>query len=414
MIKNNNTASSYIGLIAIGAINLFERAAFFTLFSVIYIYVKDLIGDNSTNEIIYTIFFGMSYVPLIITGLIGDITKRKPMIIIGLISMTIGCMLLSAHIDNIILLIIILAIISLGQAIYKPNFMVIVGNYFDGNYNKKYISYITYSISASIGSLIGILLPIIFSEYIGNQGIIIICAVMCIIATVLFFVTSKTFTHTFDSLKRNKTMPPALNKGSNLLMLLPTLLLAFPLFSISTMPGISFNMLKQDIVSGGSSIYEILSNIRPVATIIGGGVLILIIYSLRKSLKPFALISIGLVTIGLGYIIATTGTVVFDNKANLTFIAIPMILIGLCDILIYPSFDSIIHNCSPIKFRGLFFGIFYTLMALSNALVGVFFHLYWDLGHMTFLIIIISSFLLFAAIYFILNIINNNILKHNI
>jgi dipeptide/tripeptide permease len=405
--------SSFYGLITLGAINLFERTALYILMAVIINYLTTSLGLSYTDAgTIYSIFYAATYVPVIISGLLGDFTKRKILISIGIVTMLIGyIMLVTPMSNNTTIISIILVIIGLGSGILKPNIIVAFGNSFNNNSNKKHIGFLIFSISSSIGSLIALMLSSYLSETIGIKGVIIVSLVSLVIATVLFFIMSKTLVSTLDTYKINRTLPPKVNKGSNLFMLLSVLLLTSPLINVINQTGISFNLISSGLNNELGNLMSKFMILNPLSTTVAGAIILFIVLQINKRVKLFNSISLGLLVYAFAYIILISGIVMYNTNVNFLFIAFPVIITAIGEIFIYPAILTTIHNSAPTKLRGLFMGIYLTLYGTSNFMISKFIELYDKHGHTIYLSVIILLLIGLAAIFFVLNIINNQIIK---
>lgn len=405
--------SSFYGLITLGAINLFERTALYILMAVIINYLTTSLRLSYTDAgTIYSIFYAATYVPVIISGLLGDFTKRKILISIGIVTMLIGyIMLVTPMSNNTTIISIILVIIGLGSGILKPNIIVAFGNSFNNNSNKKHICFLVFSISSSIGAIIAFILSGYLSVVIGMKGVIIISLISLVIATILFFIMSKTLESTLDTYNINRTLPPKINKSSNLFMLLSIIIITSPLITIVKQAGVSFDLISLDLNAnlGDTASKTIILN--QLSVIISGSIILFIVLQLNKRIKLLSSISLGLFIYAFAYIILISGVIIYDKNIGFMFFAFPFIITAIGEIFIYPAILTTIHNSAPTKLRGLFMGIYITLFSTSNFMISKFIELYDKHGHTTYLFVIILLLIGFATIFFVLNIINNQILK---
>ncbi|GEM_PF-5501626 len=406
--------NSYFGIITLGAINLFERTALYILMGIIIKYMNSSLGlSYSEAGTLYSIFYASTYVPVIFSGLIGDFTKRKTLILIGIITMVVGYIMLSTPLsDSSAIFPGLLVIIGVGSGILKPNIMVAFGNSTDDNSNKKYIGFIVYSISSSIAALITVLVSGYLTEIIGMKGMFILSLVSVIIATALFFVMSKMFANTLDTYKSNRMLPPKINKSSNLLILLSVLILISPLVTVVNQSGISFNLISSDLSSQLGNLMSKSMILNPISGMIAGVIIFFIILQLNKRIKLFKIISLGLLIYAIAYIILTTGIGIYDTNVSFLFFAFPVIMTAIGEVLLYPAILTSVHGSAPTKLRGLFIGIYLALFGMSNFMLGKFIELYYRHGNTTYLIVIALLLTGFAVVFFVLNIINNKTLKY--
>lgn len=133
------------GLIAAALANMGERFGFYTMMAILVLFLQAKFGLDETNAgIIYSVFYFSIYFLALVGGIIADrLQNFKGIILIGIITMTIGYMILAiptpTPVPNQMLYLILscfaLFIIAFGNGLFKGNLQALVGQMYD---NKKY------------------------------------------------------------------------------------------------------------------------------------------------------------------------------------------------------------------------------------------------------------------------------------
>ena len=135
------------GLITASLANLGERFGFYTMMAILVLFLQAKFGlDGKNAGIIYSVFYFSIYMFALVGGIIADKIKNyKGTILAGLVSMTIGYVILALPSetpvsDQTLFLIITcfaLFIIAFGNGLFKGNLQALVGQMYD---NPKYTS----------------------------------------------------------------------------------------------------------------------------------------------------------------------------------------------------------------------------------------------------------------------------------
>jgi proton-dependent oligopeptide transporter, POT family len=129
------------GLIAAALANMGERFGFYTMMAILVLFLQAKFGLDETNAgIIYSVFYFSIYMLALVGGIIADkIRNFKGTILVGIITMTVGYMILAfptkTPVPNqtlfLILSCIALFIIAFGNGLFKGNLQALVGQMYD-------------------------------------------------------------------------------------------------------------------------------------------------------------------------------------------------------------------------------------------------------------------------------------------
>ncbi len=149
-------------------LELFERFGFYSLQSIILIYlVKKMLLSEFEAINIYTSFNALMYGMVVIGGWIGDkLLGVKRTLFLGIINLIIGYTIIFINLNNINWIYIGLSIIAIGNCLFKPSPSIILSNIYK-KYNKQIDSGFTiYYMAVNIGSLLSILItPLIYNKF---------------------------------------------------------------------------------------------------------------------------------------------------------------------------------------------------------------------------------------------------------
>ncbi|MGI6411908.1 MAG: peptide MFS transporter [Bacteroidales bacterium] len=127
------------GLIPAALANMGERFGFYTMMAILTLFLMskfNMTGEEAGS--LYSIFYGAIYILALAGGFIADRTKKyKSTIIAGLVTMTLGYVLLTmpSLITSKYIALAALLVIAFGNGLFKGNLQAVVGQLYD---NEKY------------------------------------------------------------------------------------------------------------------------------------------------------------------------------------------------------------------------------------------------------------------------------------
>lgn len=118
------------GLIVLFFTEMWERFGFYTMLAIFVYYLQENFKwDEATSTNVYGIFLAAVYFMPIFGGWIADnILGYGKTITLGAIVMSIGYGMMAIPTDNALLLYLALAVVSIGNGLFKANISVLVGN----------------------------------------------------------------------------------------------------------------------------------------------------------------------------------------------------------------------------------------------------------------------------------------------
>lgn len=175
------------------ALELFERFSFYSLQSIILIYlIKKMSLSESEAINIYTSFNALMYGLIVIGGWINDkILGTITTLFLGIINLFIGYTIIYLNLNNINYFYLGLSTIAIGNCLFKPNPSVLLSNIYK-KYNKQIDSGFTMCyMSVNIGSLLSIIITPWISNKYGWEISFLIPIIGIIFTFITYFIYKK-------------------------------------------------------------------------------------------------------------------------------------------------------------------------------------------------------------------------------
>lgn len=353
-----------------------ERLAFYSILAILTMYFTDVF-DLEAEEALwyYSGFYGIVGFTTLISGFIGDLQNRAKIVFSGFILVT--AMIISIVVLPIAGFVLIIAFVLLGFGIglIMPNIIVLLGNI----YNEKeteirgWSGFILFTIATNIGAFYATLVSASLKSDFGYNAVFLFAAICEIMAILLFFWFKKIYNslHLTAEQKDHQNSAPVI-KLHNIILLYILVTIVLSAFAIYQKP-LAVNWLIREFSRNMPGIQQSLSSIASLTTTVvvilfTATVLLMKHLNWRKVLNT---ILIGLVSAIIGFIIITAISISPELINRNSLLIQSYIFIGIAETLIFPTFTYAIYRSSPMKYKGLFQGVLFFVVALANQLLAL-------------------------------------------
>lgn len=379
---------------------LFERIAFYMLISLLtqYLISKSNLEIDESVEF-YSIFLAIITFTSFFSGLLGDLTNRIKLVKIGMLLMTILYFFLIFFSNSYHLFLAGLVLLGISLGINNSNIPVFVGNIFDERNTQIFglTGFIFFSVVISVGALFAPLIAVYLKDNFGYNSVFILAFIFAAISYVLYLIFSKKYIR-LDLPIENKKKFETEKKYQNLNLLIFLGVIFFGIFVrfVLQQKDLTFSFYVRDYVENGFNFKQNIVNLEKYISII-----LLIIFAIISIIIKinwsiiFKFIIVGTFLGLIGYAFAAILQTSENDKISQFPISIIFLILIISETIIYPTLSYIIYRSSPIRFKGLFQGISYTIVSSQLMFLG--FMIYKNSNpNLTFLIF--SIILLFCVI----------------
>jgi MFS family permease len=379
---------------------LFERIAFYMLISLLtqYLISKSNLEIDESVEF-YSIFLAIITFTSFFSGLLGDLTNRIKLVKIGMLLMTILYFFLIFFSNSYHLFLAGLVLLGISLGINNSNIPVFVGNIFDERNTQIFglTGFIFFSVVISVGALFAPLIAVYLKDNFGYNSVFILPFIFAAISYVLYLIFSKKYIR-LDLPIENKKKFETEKKYQNLNLLIFLGVIFFGIFVrfVLQQKDLTFSFYVRDYVENGFNFKQNIVNLEKYISII-----LLIIFAIISIIIKinwsiiFKFIIVGTFLGLIGYAFAAILQTSENDKISQFPISIIFLILIISETIIYPTLSYIIYRSSPIRFKGLFQGISYTIVSSQLMFLG--FMIYKNSNpNLTFLIF--SIILLFCVI----------------
>jgi len=351
----------------------FERTAFYMIMSILILFLtKELNLETTKAGTFYSIFYGIITIVSLFSGLLGDLTNRIKVVKIGMLLMTIlyFSLIFLPNSYPILLNGFILLGISLG--LNNTNISVFVGSIFNEK-NTQIIGltgFILYSIVINIGALFAPMIATSLRDSFGFNSIFILAFILAGISFVLYLIFSKIYSKLDLFIERkNEFETEKKYRNINLAIFLFVIILGIFIRFILQQRELTFTFYIRDFVVNGFNFNENQKYLSIIFLLIFV-VFTLIIRKLNWN-KIFKIVLVGTIFGFIAYSLASTFKATDVEKISQLPIQIVFIFLVISETILYPTISYIIYRSSPIKFKGLFQGISYTIVSSQLLIFGI-------------------------------------------
>ena len=368
----STSQQSAIGLLLVT--KAFERVAFYLVLSILVLYLADSqqTGTNLTG-LTYAIFMGSMFITSLFSGLLGDIRNRKKVVITGFVMLTTMYLLASFLPVNGVLMIIVFVLMGAGIGLTTPNIVVLLGNI----YNEKEAEikglpgFILYSFVIKLAALSAYLLSAVLKEQWGYTAVFLLAAFCGLMALLFFFLFSRPYGR-LDPVSEQKAYEPSLpvsklNRFILYSVLITAVLIGFSLQQRSSTLAVAIRELTGKGVEAASMLVPLERYLLPV-------LLLLFAWWVARFKtinwgKIFQLMLLGLAFAIAGYL-TVAGFASLKEVVQEMIIHYPSyIFLLIAESLLTPTILYAVYRSSPMKYKGLFQGVYHVVFAVSSSLL---------------------------------------------
>jgi len=401
------------GLAVLFFTEMWERFAFYTMLAVFTLYMDEVLGwDDSKKGDVYGLYLGFVYFTPIIGGWIADklLGYRKTIMLGAVVFGTGYAMLAFSGPSSIWLFYLALAVIVMGNGLFKANISVLVGNLYDEGSPHKDNAYNIFYMGINVGAFLAPLAATALRNIFGNYNSAFAAAsIGMILSLIIFELGKKLYLHAENKRHEEKgdTSYVKLSKEQEkerigALMLIFTIVIFF--WMSFHQNGFALTLFAQRSTMR-------LEWLRPETYQTFNPLFILILTPLvvsfwsmmrRKGKEPVtpAKIGLGMLISGLAMTImifaSYMGGNLDDNSMSPSWLISTYFVITIGELLLSPMGLSFVSKVAPGRFRGLMMGCWFGATAVGNYLSGFIGKFYSTLSHDQFFLILTALLFLSA------------------
>ncbi|MFT9017890.1 peptide MFS transporter [Acetobacter malorum] len=160
------------------AIELWERFGFYGMQGILLLYMIQRLGFSDTQaNLLWGTFSAVCYAAPAVGGWVGDtlLGARRTMVM-GAVVLTLGYVLLGVDLGGQMALFVALAVIALGNGLFKSNAANLVRRVYEGDDARIDVAFTIYYMSINVGSTLSLLLTPWLQEKYGWSPPFLVCA----------------------------------------------------------------------------------------------------------------------------------------------------------------------------------------------------------------------------------------------
>lgn len=381
---------------------LFERLAFYMIMAILVKYLMNSLDIEANKAgFYYSVFYGAAAITTIFSGLLGDLRNRMKIVKSGFILLTVMYLVIAFLPGMSFLIAISLVLLGIGIGFTTSNITVFLGNIY--NEKRKEIiglsGFILFSIAVNIGAFIAPLISLFLIDNLGGYSSVFLFSFLFGLISLILFLKFRTIYNSLDLISEQKNHSTQLpGKKLNSLIVVSILIIGVIIRLALNQKGLTFNFAISDYIGEGFNLNGIINNIEVLISISVLTIFAFIVTRV-KSLnwgKVFNIILIGLTLSILGFLLIGSYEYLSKIIGGKSIFFQSFILVVVAETLIIPTISYSVYRSSPVKYKGLYQGIAYIAIAISNQLIFIGLLLYDKIGTITF--IVFSGILLVGAI----------------
>lgn len=373
-MKNTLNKEQKSSLLLLLTSKTFERLAFYLIMVILIQFLTDSLKiDSSKAGIYYSVFYGVIGITTLFSGFLGDKQDRIKIVKIGFLLLTMMYLAITFLPSISFLVVTALILLGFGIGLISPNIIVFLGNIYNekGNETIGLPGFILFSITINIGALIAPLLSIFLKNNLGYYSVFLFAFIFGLLSLILFLKFKNYYKKLDLVAERQNYFQNTDIKKLNIFILISILAIGFFIRFALHQKGLTLTFAARDFMENGFNQIQTLNNIEKYISII---LLVIFAYSVTRMKRLnwgmiFNIIFIGLIFSIVAFVlIASFSSLSQLINGNSLFIQSYIFLL-IAETLISPVILYIIYRSSPLKYKGLFQGISYVFMAISNQLL---------------------------------------------
>ena len=362
------------GILLLFASKTFERLAFYLIMAILVQYLVDSLKlETEKAGIYYSVFYGVIVITTLFSGLLGDLRDRMKIVKTGFMLLTVMYLVIPFLPSISFVIVIALILLGLGIGLMSPNIIVFLGNIYNEKENEilGLSGFILFSITINIGGFIAPLLSIFLKNNLGYNSVFLFAFIFGLISLVLFLKFKSHYNRLNLIAEHKDNFENTDTKKLNTFILISILTIGILIKFALYQKGLTFTFAIRDYLENGFSLNHTLNNIGNYISII---LLILFSFSVTriKQLnwsKIFDIIFTGLIFSIVSFVLIASFSSISQLINGKSLFIQSYIFLLIAETLISPVFLYITYRSSPIKHKGLFQGVSYVIIAISNGLL---------------------------------------------
>lgn len=351
---------------------LFERISFYLVMSILVRYLTDSLNIEATTAgVYYSIFYGAIFIMSLVSGLIGDIGYRVKIVTTGFVIMPAMYLLLAFLPNAIAATMTTLIILALGIGLVSPNIIVLLGNIYNEKNNEiiGLSGFILFSIITSTGGFIAPLLSVFIRNNLGYSTVFVFASVFVLISLVLFNRFKLISAQLAPDKVENIESRPI--KNLNTVILFSILIIGILIRFALNQNDLTFTYSVKDYMDNGYHLSQTFKDFDSYISIILLTVFAITIARTKQLTwaKVFNIILVGVILCSFVFISLACYHSLSQTLEPSTIFIKSFVILLIAETLISPTIFYTIYRSSPIKRKGLFQGISYLIMGISNQLL---------------------------------------------
>ncbi len=390
------------GLMVLFFTEMWERFGFYTMLAVFTLYMDETLGwSDSFKGQIYGLYLGFVYFTPIAGGWVADkfLGYRKT-IILGAIILSAGYFLLSLSGPSMIwIFYVALAVIIIGNGLFKANISVLVGNLYEPGSSLKDSGYNIFYMGINLGAFIAPWAATWLHSYFGSyQPAFVAAGIGMILSLIVFEIWKKRYlqadqrdANTGAPLDTSEKISPAQEKER--IFALVTIFAIVIFFWMSFhQNGFALTLFAQrSTVLLGWLKPESYASFNPLFILLLTPLIVVFWNWLRKAGKEPttpAKIGLGMFISGLALIITViaclSGGDADANNMGPQWLISTYFVITIGELCLSPMGLSFVSKVAPARIRGTMMGGWFGATAIGNYLSGLFGGFYNSMPHYQF------------------------------
>ncbi|AKO92564.1 peptide MFS transporter [Priestia filamentosa] len=382
------------GLYLLFATEAWERFSYYGMRAILVLYLTATAAngglgvDKATALSLYGTFTSAVYITPMIGGYLTDrYLGRRLAITLGGIIMAVGNFSIFFH-QSMAALYIGLALLIIGNGFFKPNISTLVGDLYEENDPRRDGAFTIFYMGINVGAFFAPLVVGLMSYKYG----FLTAAIGMIVGQILFNTLAKRYlgdlglkpTRTIQQEKTHTTKAPLTKQEK--MRTLAIVILAFVTIAFWTafeQAGSSLTLYTQEHIDRHIGSFTVptewFQSLNAMFIVLLAPIMSIVWYKLGKSkrgdFKTPTKMGMGLITVGLGFLVLVSAVLQTGNsselKVNLLFMVFTYFLHTLAELMISPVGLSMVSRLAPLKLASLLMGVWMASSAVANKLAGV-------------------------------------------
>ncbi len=392
---------------------MWERFGFYTMLALLVLYMKHVFGwDEHKMGQVYGLFLALVYFTPLLGGWIADhLLGYRKTIMLGAITMAIGYGMLAVPPPAEIFFYLSLAVIVLGNGLFKANISVLVGNLYPPDSPLKDESYNIFYMGINIGALMAPFAASYMRNTFSFNAAFAVSAAGMIVSLVIFELGKKHYltqgAKPSDAQMEEVKMSKSQEKERILALL--------AIFAIVIFFWMSFHQngfaltLFADQATRQVISPELYQAFNPMFILILTPLVVGLFAFLRKRGKEPSTpgkIGIGMLLAGMAFsimIVASLSGGNLDNQSlSPAWLISTYFVMTIAELFLSPMGLSFVSKIAPARMRGTMMGGWFTATAIGNYLSGFIGSFYGTWKHSTFFAVLVAASLFSALLVFLL------------